>query len=124
MSSKEEKKAMKRIDVIRRYWNGELSGPEAAKELDTSLPTFHKWEKRALDALLHSQVDRPAGRPKDLAAEARRKKAEVEKALEAAEERMLAMDFALDVKELLLHGTDEDDEPPKRKKKRGRKKGS
>lgn len=108
--------AMKRIDVIRSYWNGELSGQQAAQELKVSVPTFHKWEKRALSALVDSQMPRQAGRPKK--PEIDRQKQDLKKALLESEKRMLAMDLAMEINDRLSGGSEDP------KKKRRKKKGS
>lgn len=46
--------------------SGQITALEAARQLGISRQAFYKWEKRALQALIHALQDQPPGRPKGI----------------------------------------------------------
>ena len=53
-----------RASLILQVRSGQITAQQAAQQLGISRQAFYKWEKRALQALLHALQDQPAGRPK------------------------------------------------------------
>ncbi len=61
--SESEAKARLRAALIVQVQCGQITATEAAAQLGVSRKTYYEWEKRALQALVGSQMDRPGGRP-------------------------------------------------------------
>ena len=61
--SPQELQARKRAALIVQVQCGQITVTEAAAQLGVSRKTYYEWENRALQALVASQQDRPAGRP-------------------------------------------------------------
>lgn len=59
----EEQLARYRAALIVQVQCGQITVQEAANQLGVSRKTYYEWEKRALQALVASQRDRPGGRP-------------------------------------------------------------
>ena len=55
--------AQKRALLILQVQAGQLTATAAAQQLNLSRKTYYQWEKRALEALLQSQIEQPPGRP-------------------------------------------------------------
>lgn len=53
-----------RASLILQVRSGQITAQEAARQLGISRQAYYKWERRALQALLHALQDQPAGRPK------------------------------------------------------------
>jgi transposase-like protein len=53
-----------RASLILQVRAGQITAQQAAQQLGISRQAFYKWEKRALQALLHALQDQPPGRPK------------------------------------------------------------
>jgi len=58
-----EMQARHRAALIVQVQCGQITAKEAAAQLGVSRKTYYQWEKRALQALVGSQMDRPGGRP-------------------------------------------------------------
>lgn len=61
MAKREE--ARKRVQVITRVMNGEITVTEAAKLLNMSRKSYYKWEERFMASMVSSVEDRAPGRP-------------------------------------------------------------
>jgi len=61
--SESEMLARRRAALIVQVQCGQITATEAAAQLGVSRKTYYEWEKRALQALVGSQMDRPGGRP-------------------------------------------------------------
>ena len=61
--SPQELQARRRAALIVQVQCGQITVKEAAAQLGVSRKTYYEWENRALQALVASQQDRPAGRP-------------------------------------------------------------
>ena len=55
--------SQKRASLILQVRAGQITAQEAARQLGISRQAYYQWERRALQALLHSLEDRPTGRP-------------------------------------------------------------
>jgi len=55
--------ARRRAALIVQVQCGQITATEAAGQLGVSRKTYYQWEKRALEALVASQQERPGGRP-------------------------------------------------------------
>ena len=53
-----------RASLILQVRSGQMTAQQAARQLGISRQAFYKWERRALQALLHALEDQPPGRPK------------------------------------------------------------
>jgi transposase len=61
--SESEMVARRRAALIVQVQCGQITATEAAAQLGVSRKTYYEWEKRALQALVGSQMDRAGGRP-------------------------------------------------------------
>jgi transposase len=61
--SVQEMQARRRAALIVQVQCGQITATEAASQLGVSRKTYYEWEKKALQALVSSQQDRPGGRP-------------------------------------------------------------
>jgi transposase len=61
--SAQEMQARRRAALIVQVQCGQITATEAANQLGVSRKTYYEWEKKALQALVASQHDRPGGRP-------------------------------------------------------------
>lgn len=61
--SESEMVAQRRAALIVQVQCGQITATEAAAQLGVSRKTYYEWEKRALQALVGSQMDRAGGRP-------------------------------------------------------------
>ena len=61
--SPQEQQARRRAALIVQVQCGQITATEAANQMGVSRKTYYEWEKRALQALVASQQDRPGGRP-------------------------------------------------------------
>jgi transposase len=61
--SVQEQQARRRAALIVQVQCGQITATEAANQLGVSRKTYYEWEKRALQALVASQQERPGGRP-------------------------------------------------------------
>ena len=55
-----------RASLILQVRSGQITAQQAAQQLGISRQAYYKWEKRALQALLHALQDQPPGRPKGI----------------------------------------------------------
>jgi transposase len=55
--------ARRRAALIVQVQCGQITAKEAAAQLGVSRKTYYQWEKRALQALVGSQMERLGGRP-------------------------------------------------------------
>jgi transposase len=53
----------RRAALIVQVQSGVITATEAANQLGVSRKTYYQWEKRALQALVASQREKPGGRP-------------------------------------------------------------
>lgn len=61
--SAQEMQARRRAALIVQVQCGQITATEAANQLGVSRKTYYEWERKALQALVNSQQDRPGGRP-------------------------------------------------------------
>lgn len=61
--SPQEMQARRRAALIVQVQCGQITATEAANQMGVSRKTYYEWEKRALQALVQSQQERPGGRP-------------------------------------------------------------
>ena len=61
--SAQEMQARRRAALIVQVQCGQITATEAANQLGVSRKTYYEWEKKALQALVASQQERPGGRP-------------------------------------------------------------
>ena len=57
-------KAQQRLALILQVRSGQISATTAAQTLGISRQAYHRWERRALRAMLQALEDQPPGRPK------------------------------------------------------------
>jgi transposase len=55
--------SQQRANLILQVRTRRITAQEAAQQLGISRQSYYKWERRALQALLHSLEDQPTGRP-------------------------------------------------------------
>jgi transposase len=55
--------AQQRALLILEVKAGRMTATEAARQLGLSRKSYYQWEKRALEAILESQEQKPPGRP-------------------------------------------------------------
>lgn len=63
MKKERRKEARKRLPVIMKVINGELTATKGAGLLGMSRKTYYKWEERFMESMLNSMEDREPGRP-------------------------------------------------------------
>ena len=63
LPSPQELQARRRAALIVQVQCGQITATEAANQMGVSRKTYYEWEKRALQALIQSQQDRPGGWP-------------------------------------------------------------
>lgn len=63
LPSPQELQARRRAALIVQVQCGQITATEAANQMGVSRKTYYEWEKRALQALVASQQERPGGRP-------------------------------------------------------------
>lgn len=63
LPSPQEMQARRRAALIVQVQCGQITATEAANQLGISRKTYYEWEKRALQALVASQQEKPGGRP-------------------------------------------------------------
>lgn len=63
VSGRQQKLVRQRVQLVLQVQAGHLSVQQAAQQLRVTRQTFHKWQRRALRALLSALRNRPRGRP-------------------------------------------------------------
>lgn len=63
MGTMEEKKMLKRAEVILKVQCKMMKAADAARELGVARKTYYKWENKAIAALKESLSDSQGGRP-------------------------------------------------------------
>lgn len=63
MKKERRKEARKRLLVIMKVINGELTATKGAEFLGMSRKIYYKWEERFMESMLNSMEDREPGRP-------------------------------------------------------------
>ena len=61
--STQQTAAQQRTLLILEVKAGRMTATEAARQLGISRKSYYQWEKRALEAILESQEQKPPGRP-------------------------------------------------------------
>jgi|ERR1043165_5411702 len=61
--SLQSSKAQQRLALILQVRSGQISATTAAQTLGISRQAYHRWERRALKAMLQALEDQPPGRP-------------------------------------------------------------
>lgn len=58
-----ETQARQRASVILRVRSGQITATEGARELGISRKSYYQWERKALEGMIESLREKPAGRP-------------------------------------------------------------
>ena len=91
--------ARKRVLVITRVMNGEITATQAADLLNMSRKSYYKWEERFMENMLSSVEDRAPGRPsieKDL------EKGTLKKQLKDQSDQILALRMGIQVRDEIM----------------------